>query len=750
MKKITKILLIFCILLNSITSIVMATESIYEPLTGYDEPERYYGVYLRPDGSMRADTIMIPIVSTMWEDQIIGGILMSNVTLSRYELINNATLSLYFDGDLDSTSEDLWITVYGARSAFSEGATLQGLEPSHPITSAFTNVNLKDITSAQWVDIDVTRIVQEIVNLYGWSPGLGMAFLVYGTPTDTSRSYQSNIGTKYPYLNVTYGVYPDEQEGALEFVEQYRGLTIYQGKQEHMLFYHLDTQRFYTIVQPEPATGFTYGYSYVLTNHSKYANMAIEDQEYFQTYGQYTYVMAYNSSSGDDELMRSNDNGETWETVCMYYNGNHNGACAFAYDEVNNIYHFVYTINQNLYYVNYTVSTQTLGTPSLKHSALINYPQQISMDTDKYGNAYVAFDSASSGSSTRQAYFCKIDGETFSFSKDALTNEYLTGTGATGILVAEWTDRSYPFTEHSIAVCLWRWTDFSGTSDNRIFIHGWNCSSSGWNIPNFDAPGSNWEYFSSGSITLDLSPPKLAFNDYTGHAYVLFTKDIGSYGSPYIGYAEYIGGSGAQFDYKGQYLGFNDTVDQNGGCLWYDPANNATMSVLWEDNNGYAYFDDTDATIAVQAKTPTQSAELRIDGFNHTPSDFDFGGGGNNWISSMSFENANTWVVKDENGTIIDLPCLLSATTIEEAEACLDAGYFEDSGAIDDPGWTDESGWFTRGKMRLFFFILGLNCIFIPLYVFLVVDTKDKIMMFWLMLFMWVIGLAFLWSIPSI
>lgn len=267
---------IFMLLVISLSSLsaVLCEDDTFSPLIGITDPEKYYSCYIQPDGLVRYDTIMIPIISTMWETQTIGAILFDDVTLNQYELINNATLRLYFDKDLEPTSENLWITVYGADAVFSESATLNGITSSFPITDSFTNINLQNITSAQWVSVDVTDIVQEIVNKYGWFNGAGLGILIYGTPKDTARSYQSNIGTKYPQLIVTYGENPSGGGEA----DQYRGYTIIQSTGDFNISW-------YNKWIPEPIS---YGGSVSARDSTSWDSAFITNGDYGEVWGNWT------------------------------------------------------------------------------------------------------------------------------------------------------------------------------------------------------------------------------------------------------------------------------------------------------------------------------------------------------------------------------------------------------------------------------------------------------------------------------
>lgn len=224
----TKILFLLMLVAASVFPIISieADSKTFEPLTGITDPEKYYSVYLEPDGTLKSDTIMIPIVPTAWESPTVAAILFPNITLNSLNYLNNATLKLYFDGDLETTTENLWVTVYGADAVFNIGSNLNGITSGFPVSSAYTNVNLINITSAQWVEIDVTSIVEEVLNKYAWESGLGISFILYGLPTDTARSYQSNVGTKYPHLEIVYDVIPSEYSDG-EYVGNYRGWNLY-------------------------------------------------------------------------------------------------------------------------------------------------------------------------------------------------------------------------------------------------------------------------------------------------------------------------------------------------------------------------------------------------------------------------------------------------------------------------------------------------------------------------------------------
>jgi hypothetical protein len=97
--------------------------------------------------------------------------------------------------------------------------------------------------------------------------------------------------------------------------------------------------------------------------------------------------------------------------------------------------------------------------------------------------------------------------------------------------------------------------------------------------------------------------------------------------------------------------------------------------------------------------------------------------------------------------------CLEDAVTLEDVEACIDLCLFPGgTGSGDDPspaGWEDE-GPFRRSRLRLYFFILGWSCFWLPWFYVSYAKGLEKIMSFWVAVMISIIGLALLWALPGI
>ena len=115
------------------------------------------------------------------------------------------------------------------------------------------------------------------------------------------------------------------------------------------------------------------------------------------------------------------------------------------------------------------------------------------------------------------------------------------------------------------------------------------------------------------------------------------------------------------------------------------------------------------------------------------------------WSPARPYDNA---VYIYQNGTLIEeLPDL----NITEIQDWIDENLLE-GGTTDDPspgGWEDE-GPFKRSSLRLYLFLFGWGCFWLPWFYVAQASGLRRIMSFWVALMISLIGLALLWAIPGI
>lgn len=698
-----------------------ATSSIFEPLTGITDPEKYYSVYLKPDGSMRADSIRIPIVSSGYGGSIYGGIEFYNITIDQNALINNATLSLYFLGDLESSSSALTMRVYGMLDALAMGATLSGLDRGNPTTINYVDVTLTGITSAQWVNITVTDIVSEINSLYGWESGDSLGFIIYGSEADTARSYQSNIGANYPMLYVTYN--ETEEQGATiykDYIIEYVQPT---SSNPNIVGYAYDTQYFSAPLYKNYCNFWTDiplgggNYSYTAGLHM--TGGATEGYQQYLVINQTIYALNLNNSATDIDIQYSNDYGVTWTrlgTVCDL--GATLSPDSYAMGTVDNEYiTIVFTSGDgsggNIYYTSYNL---TSGSGSARYQLYgSNYAVQ-NKPTLFWDNQtqlwYCSFYGGTAGGSTSATKIYPFFETNYS-TPLGMVYEELTTTGANSEI--------FRWDSHTL-ICVER------KSNSVEGIRIWNMTSPSTNV---------WSLLNTlddDSLDLKFSDAIIGYDNESVKCLLIgFTAVIAGDNNPAY-YISYDGGvtyetyvySDRNLDFRGASL-FNYN-----GTIWMAFIEYTNFDIyLW----AYDDIDDTDADYQfIIPDTPnSQCDEIHI-------ADYPEGEAA-----------AGYWkVTPPPDGTPPNPDCLAAATTLEDVEACIDTVIPVSGDDPSPPGW-DEEGGFTRGRVKLYFFLIGLAMIFLPLYFVIGARGAYNIIRYvWIMLLCWVIGLGLLWSIPYI
>lgn len=179
------------------------SDTFYVP-EGINPPNSLYSGYWDETGQLITYRIKTPIIRTGWNQDTIGAIIFPNLEgIDQNDLISNATLRLYFDSDLETASDNPSISVWTYAYPVDSGVTLSDFDyNSLPLGGFATNVDLTNVTSAQWVNINVKNQIQALVENYWWESGKGVCFLIYSAAQDTARSYQSNIGLNIPELQI--------------------------------------------------------------------------------------------------------------------------------------------------------------------------------------------------------------------------------------------------------------------------------------------------------------------------------------------------------------------------------------------------------------------------------------------------------------------------------------------------------------------------------------------------------------------
>jgi len=247
--------LILVLLLNPI--LASGTTTVYRPNDSVGAPENNLDtLYVDETGEVHDFSLSIPVISL--DSDIVSMIAFRNVNITLFDHINEANLSLNFQLDFQSSPLPLEITIYGYDSSLGTGTFPESIGLSAPLTTANVVVDLQNIMTPGYVDIDITEIVQEIVNTEYWTSGDTIGLITYGIQRARARSYQSNYGINRPKLSVRYGEQdytPEEEGGEWEFNETYKNWDIWYFK-ETVNFWGLANPNYWVSLPVTLVTGF--------------------------------------------------------------------------------------------------------------------------------------------------------------------------------------------------------------------------------------------------------------------------------------------------------------------------------------------------------------------------------------------------------------------------------------------------------------------------------------------------------------
>jgi hypothetical protein len=165
----------------------------------------------RIDGDMYLTSSDLELVDDLaFRGEQIVGVRFINVPIPRNAVITNAYIE--FEAS-DTNSEPTSLTI---QAQASDNAPIFTITPfdlmSRPLTTALVNwdnVSPWTIVGAKQQTLDLSALVQEVVNRSGWSSGNNMAFFINGHGTRNAVSYDGSI-TSAPLLHVEYDPSPTD------------------------------------------------------------------------------------------------------------------------------------------------------------------------------------------------------------------------------------------------------------------------------------------------------------------------------------------------------------------------------------------------------------------------------------------------------------------------------------------------------------------------------------------------------------
>lgn len=631
------------------------------------------------------------------------GLVFQYFNTSRSEKINNATLRLYFDIEFDPGSS--LATVYGFDQALGPSFfATSGQLLSAPLTDHYTNINLTGISSPGWVEIDVTDIIQEIVNRPYWYLGDNLGLVILGAGGQPHRTIVSNnvYPTRWPQLNVTWGEAGGMgAPGTTSYVEQYREYDVYAV--------------------------------------SDYYSGVFIDR------GDVTLYSAYPGQFGlvwEDRVMPFTDLPDTGETIGVYVNGllyfagqNSTGALKlWTYDSLNDVVTFVanwpstsgtawegWTLvfyppenriylfhcdTGGIYTSNYDLDTSSMSTRTTLYTGFGGYTSAglVALTYEDY--IFVAGSTPSSTSSLRKVRFKQYDGVAWS---GTYTIEPTGGTQT------YWPAMAIDYEAGILALI---YEDYQiGTSRYIGRYHVIGDAFNVWSATDNISPDA-----SNGQYSMGIWDPVTSTAYFTwSNSASDVRKETGYFESP-LNYFDNYGSSPA--NYTGHDILCTTPLYFNESRAWFI-VNVVGVGAFYKDALSLGSYYPV--SLAYWDNPITTGTFTQLSGIQP---------------GLGTFAEKYYIVV---NGTLTATNC----TTIECVEAYIDQ---LEGGADplepDPPGW-DQAGdpAISRQILTLMFLSTGIGCLFIPS---MWMIYKKAWHVLPIVIFLIIVGLALLWSLPTI
>lgn len=632
-------------------------------------------------GAFYDEDLFIPI--KLAGQDIWTGLVFPNVTVSQFDLINSANLTLYFTLDF-STDGPETVTIYGYEDYLEAGTFESSAQLVYgPLTSAHVNINVSAIISGGFYTFNVTGIVAEITDHYWWAPGSSLCFIVYGAGEDLTRYVSANewSPSQYPYLDVEYGADPGTGGNEESYIDSYRGLDIYWSAggfpvlntfdplapytQVNMVWRHIQTtgEPIYELVS-NGAGPTLHGNQDSLVESKAVIEGVIWSLEMAQT-------------DQDLEIWRSLDMGASWVQVVEIDTSGVKQAGGLYYNNVTNCLDIWWAEAEVINYYQYNL-TSSSGTNYGQVLAGVATFYGADLITDSSNNVYVARSGGWSGLGSGPYLYVRqriggVWSSTYQLAPN--TDNYASPRWAIDrvngavILVCLKTSSGHWVNYHGLgaAISSWgSWYRVTYTQCTAAYNVAYNENAGrlwvGSERPDPDSPADiipvacSLDYPFSGSAT------RYGSSNYTGHDF---------------------SGTSPVMDREGNTLFI--TMRQTGGGAvylvepsWFGGPHTVTV---------WAFEDIADAS-----ETPNLYRGLGV---------------------TQLYISAPGYVVRYPNGTVAPWDCVAEATTLEEVMECINNNLDPHPEDPNPPGWEEEEI-FTRYQVILYLTIAGLAGIIAP------------------------------------
>ena len=733
-KNLVFVALLACFLGLTFVPGALADNQIIKPLS--TEPANM--AYTTETGQFYEGLYFLPIVK---EAPTVAGIMFHGLGVTEDTLINNANMSLRFS--LQPSAGSCTVSVYGINSNFGQNIGFYGASDllNAELSGAHVDLDLGSISGDQWLEVDITDIVQEIVNKNDWTlyDNVGIVFLSTGG-TERAISTNSWITSTFPSVNVTFGEDPgdaglsgpDEEAQPYIYNSTHGDYTIYQASGNWSPLFYADTgEEWFTVKSVPYGDNLTFT-AEIQTNYSTPGGFTkLEGTQSIQIQGNYIYTLFKNSGTPEELcLVRTLNNGFSWEFIANYthISSLDTAKGALIYNDVLEVWHIFYQSHSiRTYYIAYDPGADEFSGGQLLHTAYNAHDKPIGGYVDQFGGLYIGFAGQASSTSRKAMFKHLLDGV---WDGNNLDNYYLT------LCTGAWVDGYTAPSGEEYLMFFWSWGDLSGTSDNSVWIR---VLKAGDDIDLFDDTIEIWGgdpsvEFTRATINTFWRGEESVF-DSDGTLYILGDRQSGGKYCPALCVTPFqnevtpwAGGQDSVF--TAAYAG--PPADQFYGALYLNPitdepgimssASAGAFYKYWIDPamiNG-TYWNETAYTINSGAfgwlsggKTPAQWAKKAVNTWNTSD---------NHVFLTPNIETGKYWgeaidqFLIYKNGTLVTSPCLDLALTVQDIENCLD---IMDPDNIDsdepNPGGWDDSGPGTRPNIILYYLVLGLSFIIFPI-----------------------------------
>lgn len=695
-------------------------------------------VWMTESGNIFYNTFMVVILDD--EIGIHSFLRFQNLAISKSAKINYATLKVYVAETEETPDPGSSVTIYGIDepdcAPFTSDGTLWSL--SRPYTSAYVNWNTT--VWAGYQSVNVTDIVKEIINQYAWSSGNDLGLQILGA-SDSGQSPRSFEDYYHVYhegqaqLTIIYDVAPGTPEGLPDnavFEETYGEWDIWsvpgttEGGPLEYIFLEGTSDPYdimYDTIHDAPGTPVSISQTSrdSETEHGSQRKLVRTSNDTLYTIYERMPAAVYQIYS-----KKSIDEGATWtdEKLIGTYEGmdtNHQLDGSIAIDSEDNL-HVVWAgiatgyPEWQIWYSNFTGSSWSTPILVSWHENVDDQQQgKPSMAIDSNDYLHVVWSGKDGFATQPQIIYSNFTGSSWSLylllsETNTLPNDvpYISPDSSDYLHIV-WQGREGAETKTRIQYVNYTtsWTSPLAISDFSQYVQVSPCLA---------IDSSDYLHVVFQGII-----------DGTGRAYIRYTNYNNSVWSTNITISTAIGMDSYQQVEPSIGAGSDDDLH----VLWYGRA----TGLQDQDKVWYAKHDDSWATpICLQQTGKNILPNLR---WSKYP------------MVEPEYEN---FYLVDENNTLIETWNGDNFTDIDDLKDWIDD--YVDPGGGDpldpDPGtqgWETE-GPFTRFKMRLYILIIGVACIFGPLWA--MAYKRLDITQYAGCFILIVTGVGLLWSITGI